>query len=293
MMEACEMLVRHPDDGGRMAIQMLTPPRGTREALQGLIELRDRQARLRLDKMVEYAASDSCRHALLVRHFGQSMAHCRSSCDNCLGTPVGAAAAVTAEAIPDDISRTILETVPRLPFGLGRSGLAKVLHGSADAAIGADRCRAFGSLSGLTRTAVSRAIDALIGAGLLEIEPDDEYRRVRLTAEGARRASAAQPVLPAPTAAAPPRTTRARRERPRTGREGDRFEALRALRLKIARGEGIPAFMVFHDTVLAAIAQADPASESELLAVPGVGPAKSRRYGAAFLALLSELRSSE
>jgi DNA helicase-2/ATP-dependent DNA helicase PcrA len=63
--------------------------------------------------------------------------------------------------------------------------------------------------------------------------------------------------------------------------------SLKRWRLDRAREEGKPAFVVFHDTTLAAIAAIRPASEAELRAVPGVGPAKIERYGAEVLAAVA------
>src|SRR5438270_336341 len=63
-------------------------------------------------------------------------------------------------------------------------------------------------------------------------------------------------------------------------------ERLRAWRLERARADGVPPYVVFHDTVLHAIADAQPASLGELSQIAGVGPAKLERYGDAVLALL-------
>ncbi|HEY4412817.1 MAG TPA: ATP-dependent DNA helicase UvrD2, partial [Gaiellaceae bacterium] len=63
-------------------------------------------------------------------------------------------------------------------------------------------------------------------------------------------------------------------------------ERLRAWRLERARADGVPPYVVFHDTVLRAIADAQPASLGELSQIAGVGPAKLERYGDALLALL-------
>jgi ATP-dependent DNA helicase RecQ len=61
------------------------------------------------------------------------------------------------------------------------------------------------------------------------------------------------------------------------------FERLRALRKRIADEQGVPAYIVFNDAVLRAMAAHRPASAEALLRVPGVGPAKLERYGEAFL----------
>ena len=61
---------------------------------------------------------------------------------------------------------------------------------------------------------------------------------------------------------------------------------LRAWRLEQARQDGVPPYVVFHDTVLRAIADAQPTSLGELSQIAGVGPSKLERYGDAVLALL-------
>jgi DNA helicase-2/ATP-dependent DNA helicase PcrA len=63
-------------------------------------------------------------------------------------------------------------------------------------------------------------------------------------------------------------------------------ERLRAWRLERAREDGVPPYVVFHDTVLHAIADAQPTSLGDLAQIAGVGPAKLERYGDALLALL-------
>ncbi len=63
-------------------------------------------------------------------------------------------------------------------------------------------------------------------------------------------------------------------------------ERLRAWRLERAREDGVPPYVVFHDTVLHAIAAAQPTSLGELSQIAGVGPAKLERYGSDVLALL-------
>ncbi|MGH2970888.1 MAG: 3'-5' exonuclease, partial [Gaiellaceae bacterium] len=64
-------------------------------------------------------------------------------------------------------------------------------------------------------------------------------------------------------------------------------ERLRAWRLARARADGVPPYVVFHDTVLHAIADAQPTSLGDLSQIAGVGPTKLERYGEAVLALLA------
>jgi superfamily II DNA helicase RecQ len=65
------------------------------------------------------------------------------------------------------------------------------------------------------------------------------------------------------------------------------FEELRALRLEIARREGLPAYMIFNDASLREMAAARPADVEELLQVNGVGVKKLEKYGEEFLAVIN------
>jgi DNA helicase-2/ATP-dependent DNA helicase PcrA len=66
------------------------------------------------------------------------------------------------------------------------------------------------------------------------------------------------------------------------------YEALVEWRRGLARASGTPAYVVFHDATLAAIAAARPRTSRALLGVAGVGPVKAERYGGAVLALVGE-----
>jgi ATP-dependent DNA helicase RecQ len=61
------------------------------------------------------------------------------------------------------------------------------------------------------------------------------------------------------------------------------FEKLRRLRKRLADEQGVPPYIVFGDVTLRTMAREYPVTESELLAVPGIGETKLRVYGDAFL----------
>jgi DNA helicase-2/ATP-dependent DNA helicase PcrA len=70
------------------------------------------------------------------------------------------------------------------------------------------------------------------------------------------------------------------------------YQALKSWRSDTARASGVPAFVIFHDTTLAAVAEAKPRDRRSLLALPGMGPVKAERYGAALLAVVAEHASA-
>ncbi|MCE1179426.1 MAG: UvrD-helicase domain-containing protein [Micrococcales bacterium] len=65
------------------------------------------------------------------------------------------------------------------------------------------------------------------------------------------------------------------------------FERLRAWRLAVARAGSVPAYVVFTDATLTAIAEREPGSEAELSQISGVGARKLGLYGAQVLQILA------
>jgi ATP-dependent DNA helicase RecQ len=67
------------------------------------------------------------------------------------------------------------------------------------------------------------------------------------------------------------------------------MEELRKLRTSIAREQSVPAYVVFPDRTLTAIASAMPESPGALQAVHGMGPSRIEKYGERVLALIRRL----
>jgi ATP-dependent DNA helicase RecQ len=89
--------------------------------------------------------------------------------------------------------------------------------------------------------------------------------------------------------------TRARRKAPGVGSEGpDGADAhlltqLKAWRLQQSRDQGVPAYVVLHDSTLAEIARRRPADLAALAGVPGIGARKLERYGAGLLEVIGTM----
>jgi ATP-dependent DNA helicase RecQ len=66
----------------------------------------------------------------------------------------------------------------------------------------------------------------------------------------------------------------------------ERFAALKKWRIETARAHGVPAYVIFHDAVLAEIARSAPPDLEELEAIPGIGARKLDAYGWELLAVL-------
>ncbi len=206
------------------------------------------------------------------------------------------------------VVRIALSAVARLNDRFGRGRLAKVLTGSRAKPVlefGLDRIPTFGKLKGLPAKGVSDLLEELAEAGLLHqrlIEgsglPGGAV--LSLTEKGTRvmRDPGAEVSLAWPesllTRAA--RVTRAPAARPaasssaaaESSADPGLAESLRRWRRARAARDGVPAYVVFSDKTLEFIASMRPRNLEELLAVPGIGPARGSRYGED---ILDEVRS--
>jgi ATP-dependent DNA helicase RecQ len=170
--------------------------------------------------------------------------------------------------LPDDPAPSILGAVRELTWPLGRRSLVALLRGSVKAPPTARRSPAFGSLSAATDAQVTRWVRALEVAGAL-VEVETDGFRVLRAAPGVEPPSLATP-RPAAAAEAAPLVAE-----------------LRAWRTTRARQDGVPPYVVLHDTTLDELASRRPRSTGELATVRGLGPVKVERYGEELLALLA------
>jgi len=274
-------------------------------------EAQDRKARrdrARLDMMLGYAFGRGCRTRFIYDYFagagrGGAILRC-GTCDVCLGWR-------RAQARPlDDREfegvRIALSAVARLPARFGVARIAQVLVGSRGRELldrGLDRLPTFGRLADRPIEEVKELLDILVEAGLLERRGIEGGRPgafvLALTEEGVavmraeRRPLLAlpggespQPVRPRPKgrgalrAVAPENTTGG-------SPDADLLRRLKAWRAAEARRRGVPAYVVFHDSTLEALAVVRPCDRGSLLRVRGVGPAKVETYGQDLLKVLA------
>jgi DNA helicase-2/ATP-dependent DNA helicase PcrA len=71
------------------------------------------------------------------------------------------------------------------------------------------------------------------------------------------------------------------------------FDRLRQWRAKVAAAQSVPAYVVFTDVTLTALAERRPASPDELATIAGIGPHKLARYGEAVLKLVAGARPQD
>lgn len=129
----------------------------------------------------------------------------------------------------------------------------------------------------------------LLVRGLLAVDWE-AHGALRLTEAARPVLRGEQPVLLRRDEAGGEKAGKARRSAPAImdSEETRVFEALRALRRRLAEEQGVPPYVIFHDGVLTQMAQQRPQTEQELAAISGVGERKLARYGEAFLEVLRE-----
>jgi len=248
--------------------------------------------RQKLDALLGFCESTSCRHQTLLRYFGEQHAGDCGQCDNCL-EPVDTWHATQA-------AQMALSCVYRTGQRFGVVHLIDVLLGKptpkvrqfshenlSTFGIGKDS----GIGKGLSQSQWSSVFRQLVAGGFLESDIE-AYGGLKLT-------EAAKPVLKGASEVWLRRdvevTTRKSSKAERGSRAKESYAqvsddplwlALKARRMELAKEQGVPPYVIFHDSTLLEIHQQKPASLSAMSRITGVGQAKLERYGDEFLQVL-------
>ena len=235
----------------------------------------------RLAQMMAYAEMRECRHARIADYFGETGVPRRcSACDNCL------AERPPEEVVPVEAVMAGLAAVTRFSGRVGLANVAGVLGGRrtkwSTGQPWVEDLSFHGALKGWSDDRVRLLLAELLRAGLAR-QSSGEYPVVELTPAGRdAMTNRTPPPLTLPAAAPAP----GRRAQPGADAPVETVDRLKRWRMETARASGVPAYVVFHDSTLNAIASANPANLAELLRVPGVGDSKLRKYGEEVLELL-------
>src|SRR5690242_9962330 len=250
---------------------------------------RKRVERGKLDALLAYCETTACRRRRLLAYFGEDYDHDCGNCDNCLDPPERWDASVVAQKALSAVYRTGLR------FGVAH--LTSVLRGEADDRINAlrhDQLSTFGVGAELDKQQWRGVFRQLVAAGLLATD-DEGYGTLRLT-------EASRDVLRGATPMHLRRQAdQSERKRARQKTRGERtrasldiapheaplWDALRDLRGRLAREQGVPAYVIFHDATQLAMLREKPGTLDALGSISGVGERKLARYGEAFLGTLA------
>ena len=243
----------------------------------------------KLDALLALAEATDCRRVRLLAYFGEKSTPC-GNCDNCLNPP----------AVWDatDAARKLLSTIYRvnqasgISFGTGH--IMDVLRGKKTekvAQFGHEKISTFGIGADLTEPQLRGVLRQLIATGALGLQKvmldsGHSFDTLCLT-EGSRAVLKGEvPVqLRESVSSAPAKRTRKSSAPPAAaanlGPDAQvRFINLKAWRAEVAREHNLPAYVIFHDATLAAIAERNPGTLEDLQGISGMGAKKLEAYGA-------------
>jgi ATP-dependent DNA helicase RecQ len=259
----------------------------------------------KLDALLGLAEATDCRRVRLLAYFDETYQPSGTvrltcaSCDNCLSPP----------QIWDatDVARKLLSTIYRVEqqsqqhFGAGH--LMDIVRGKTTdktTQYGHDRISTFALCADNTEVQLRAVLRQLISLDALRVDAE-AFNTLHLT-QGSRAVlkgevkialrqstkpvRAKKPsgspyaVSPAARLGAKAKLVAASTEVPLDAQSQRRLAALKAWRAEVAQHHNLPAFVIFHDSTLRAIAQANPNAVSELGGIMGMGAKKLEAYGA-------------
>ena len=238
----------------------------------------------KLDALLGLAEATDCRRVRLLAYFGEASEPC-GNCDNCLTPP----------AVWDgtDAARKLLSTIYRIgqqsgiSFGAGH--LMDIVRGKVTDKVtqyGHESLSTFGIGSNFTELQLRGVLRQLIATGAVAVD-GGAFSTLQLTTQSRLVLKGEVPVLLRESTS----TTADKRTR-RNARLGAlvkapiqldsdslmRYSALKAWRAEVAREHNLPAYVIFHDATLAAIAQRAPQSLDDLQGISGIGAKKLEAY---------------
>ncbi len=242
----------------------------------------------KLDALLGLAEATDCRRVRLLAYFGEASQPC-GNCDNCLSPP----------PVWDgtDAARKLLSTIYRvhaasgLTFGTGH--IMDIVRGKDTEKVqqfGHDKLSTFGLGKEYTEAQLRGVLRQLLATGAVglhkvSMENGHSFDTLTLT-DGSRPVLRGEQsvLLREATAHAAPKKARRASAPPAAaanlGQEAQvRFINLKAWRAEVAREHNLPAYVIFHDATLAAIAERCPATLDDLQGISGMGAKKLEAYG--------------
>jgi len=238
----------------------------------------------KLEAMLGLCELISCRRQSLLAYFDEPLAAPCGNCDNCIHPPQTWDASISVQKA--------LSTVYRTDQRFGANYIIDVLSGKDDERIKRNRHDQISTYGiGTEHTGVEwRTIfRQLIAQGYLCVDVDG-YGALKLTEK-------CRPILRGEQTLALRKISKSeKRKKEKSPRKQHEirsideplFEALRALRLELSQEQGVPPYVIFHDTTLAEMARTRPTDAEAMRYISGVGEQKLKHYGKQFLAEIAK-----
>ncbi len=287
-------------DGGRADCVMLYSPSDVRTA-RFLIENPDENAEItdemrrkiiekdldRLKMMTFYCTTESCLRAFILEYFGENPPNNCGACGNCNANYETVDITVAAQKIVSCVYR-----IQKRGRSCGKGMLADILHGSKLEKIrnlGLDEISTYGIMQDMSLKRIRSIIDFLVRENYLGV--DELNYRVVFPTNGSKQIldgkNLSMKLLKEAAA------VYKRKDDTLSGEEETLFEHLKKVRSKRAGIVGVPAYVIFPDSVLREMCRRKPAAEEELLNISGIGEVKKRRYGKEFIKAIKEFEKNK
>jgi ATP-dependent DNA helicase RecQ len=251
-------------------------------------EERKRVELQKLDALLGFCESTACRHQTILRYFGEEHPGDCGQCDNCL-TPVDTWNATQA-------AQMALSCIYRTGQRFGVAHLIDVLLGKATPKVEQfhhQQLSTFGIGKELAQQQWNSVYRQLTAGGFIEVDIEG-YGGLRLT-EAARPVLRGEQEVWLRRDAAPAKRTSSKAERSSRLREAfaganedPMWQALKAKRMELAREQGVPPYVIFHDSTLLEILNQKPRTLDDMGRITGIGQAKLAKYGDAFLQVVED-----
>ncbi len=243
----------------------------------------------KLDALLSLAEDTRCRRVSLLHYFGEDSQPC-GNCDNCINPPAVWDATEAARKMLSCIYR--VQQASGISFGAGH--LMDILRGKATEKVlqhGHDKLSTFGIGADLAEVQWRGVLRQLIAKGMVRVDPD-AFNTLLLLPDARQVLKGEVSVMlreQAPGGSADRRKGSSKKGT-KTSAKGlaeaslnagalERLARLKAWRAEVAREHNLPAFVIFHDATLRAIAERAPQSTADLEGISGIGVKKLEAYG--------------
>jgi len=251
-------------------------------------EERKRVELQKLDALLGFCESTACRHQTILRYFGEEHPGGCGECDNCL-SPVDTWDATQA-------AQMALSCVYRTGQRFGVVHLIDVLLGKLSPKVeqfNHQQLSTFGIGKDMARQQWSSVYRQLVAAGFINVDIEG-YGGLKLT-EAARPVLKGQQEVWLRRDAEPAKRKSSKAERGSRLREAfaganedPLWQALKAKRSELAREQGVPPYVIFHDSTLLEMLDRKPQTLTEMGQISGLGQSKLSKYGDDFLRVLED-----
>ena len=237
----------------------------------------------KLSRMLQFAEAKSCRRKILLSYFGEHLTNACGNCDVCDNPPKDFDGTLLAQKA--------LSGIARMKEKEGITMLINVLRGSNNAEVyagGYFQLKTYGVGSDVSFFDWRDYIIQLANQGLIEIMYS-EGSALKISPIGWKVLRGEQSIkLTLPIIA-----KEKKRREPKFIKRTDEgevnmelFTELKKLRYSISREENVPAYIIFNDKSLKAMASDLPVTENQFLAISGVGMNKMKQYGEKFMKVI-------